>query len=44
MTPLSKGIEDRQEFLVVRVVVEFRWPEGPGPERNRVDFSIVAND
>jgi hypothetical protein len=44
VTPLSKSVEYRQEFFVVRVVVEFRGPECPGPERNRVDVTVVAED
>ncbi len=44
VTPNGEGIEDGEQLLVVRVVVEFRGTEGPGPERNRVDFAVVSGN
>jgi len=34
--PVFEGIDDRQKFLVVDFVVDFRWLELPGVESNRV--------
>ncbi|KAJ7159135.1 hypothetical protein C8R43DRAFT_1124767 [Mycena crocata] len=44
MSPDSKGVEDRKQLLVVRVVIEFGRTECPGPEHNWVNFAVVAED
>jgi hypothetical protein len=44
MSPMRKGVEDGQQFLVMRVVVEFGRLQRPGPKRNRVNLAVVAGD
>ena len=42
--PDLERFEDGEEFLVVRVVVQFRSGEGPGVERDRMEFAGVRRD
>ena len=42
--PDLECLEDGEEFLVVRVVVQFRSGEGPGVERDRMEFAGVRSD
>ena len=44
VSPSPKGFENREEFLVVGVVVEFRTGERPGVESHRVEFPGVRRN
>jgi hypothetical protein len=44
MSPYVEGLKDREEFLVVDVVVEFRSRECPGVKSDRMYFSVVQRD
>ena len=35
-----KSFKNGKQFLVVDIVVEFRWHEGMGMEGNKVDFTV----
>jgi hypothetical protein len=42
MTPSTECIEDREEFLVMSVVIQLRGPEGPWVKRNWMEKSIFG--
>ena len=42
--PDTESIEDRQQFFVMSVVVEFRCTESAGMEGHRVDFTGIGLD
>jgi hypothetical protein len=44
MMPMCEGVEDCQEFLIVRIVVEFGRLQRLGPKHNRVDFAVITDD
>jgi hypothetical protein len=44
MTPMSKAIKNSEEFLIVRVIVEFRSGKGAAPESDGMEFTVVSKD
>jgi hypothetical protein len=40
LTPVFEGLKNREKFLVVSVVVEFRGIKGAGMESDRVNFAV----
>ena len=44
VSPDTESIEDRQQFFVVSVIVEFRRTESVGMEGHRVDFTRIGLD
>jgi hypothetical protein len=44
MSPNFEGFKDREEFLIVDVVVEFRSGKCPGVNSDRMYFSVVRRD
>ena len=44
VSPDTESIEDRQQFFVVHVIVEFRRTESVGMEGHRVDFTGIGLD
>ena len=44
VSPDTESIEDRQQFFVMSVIVEFRRTESAGMESHRVDFTGISLD
>ena len=44
MSPNLKGFENGDQFLVMDIVVEFRWHEGAGVGGNGVDFIVCQGN
>jgi hypothetical protein len=44
MTPMSKAIKNNEEFLIVRVIVEFRSRKCPAPESDGMEFTVVSKN
>ena len=44
VSPDTESIEDRQQFFVVSVIVEFQRTQGAGMEGHRVDFTRIGLD
>ena len=44
VSPDTESIEDRQQFFVMSVIVEFRRTEGAGMEGHGVDFTGIGLD
>jgi hypothetical protein len=40
LTPVFEGLKDREKFLVISVVVEFRRIKGVGMESDGVNFAV----
>ena len=41
VSPDMESLEDRQQFFIVGIVVEFWWGEGTRVESHRVDFTRI---
>jgi hypothetical protein len=44
MTPMSKAIKNSEEFLIVRVIVEFQSCKCLAPESDGMEFAVVSKD
>ena len=44
VSPNIKGFENGKQFLVMDIIVVFRWSEGAGVEGNGVDFIVHQRD
>jgi hypothetical protein len=42
MMPVSKAIKNSEEFLIMRVIVEFRSRKGAAPESDRMEFTVIS--
>jgi hypothetical protein len=42
MTPVSKAIKNSEEFLIMRVIVEFRSRKGAALESDGMEFTVVT--